>query len=437
MIQIKIENLSSTGEGVGRKDGLTYFVEGALPGEEVECSVVVKKKNYAKAICTKVLHASPSRIQPPCPYFTQCGGCQIMALEYKDQLNQKHQRVVDAFTRIGGFSDAQIAPCEPSPKPLAYRNKIQLPVDKNLRIGLYAKRSHTLVPIEKCLIHCPLGERLFQACREKLSKTSLKGFCEKENSGDLRFLVIKSAVHRNEALVIFVTTGKQSSVFKQLAKELVEEHEEIKGVIEHVNPKSGNVIFSGKERVLAGKGAIHEQILGKDFLISPQAFFQVNVEQAETLYSKAIALASLTGSESVVDAYCGVGTLSLFASDHSASVLGIECVPAAIRDAKHNAKLNGVRNCTFICGKTEETLHEWGKVDAIFLNPPRKGCAPEVLQAIAEKRISRCIYISCHPESLARDCKHLVELGYSLKTVYPVDMFPQTMHIENVVLLER
>ena len=172
MIEIKIENLSSTGEGVGRKDGLTYFVEGALPGEEVECSVVVKKKNYVKAICTKILHSSVSRIQPPCPYFTQCGGCQIMALEYNNQLSQKYQRVVDAFIRIGGFSDAQIAPCEPSPKPLAYRNKIQLPVDKNLRIGLYAKRSHTLVPIEKCLIHCSLGEHLFQTCREKLLKTS-------------------------------------------------------------------------------------------------------------------------------------------------------------------------------------------------------------------------------------------------------------------------
>lgn len=413
-IKVLIDNLGASGEGVGKLDGFTIFVDGALPGEQVTAQLYKKEKRYAKGKLLSIYSPSPARVEPPCPVFERCGGCQLMHLDYSEQLRIKRQRVVDAFQRIGKI-EAHIEPCLPSPSPLSYRNKIQVPV-KEGKIGFYARSSNDLIDVPSCQIHCPLGEQIYREARKILQGATLKA------------LIIKSALSTQEALIILVTKQDCTAWVKKLMQ-----IPHVKGVVQNLNDREDNVVLGKDFVLLAGEGVITEILCGLRFKVSPASFFQVNPAQAERLYAKALEAAALNGTEVVLDAYCGVGTLSLMFAKQAAQVIGVECVPEAVQDAQENAEVNGIANVQFYHAATEDFLQREGKVDVLILNPPRKGCDPKVLEAVNRFHPSKVLYISCDPATLARDLALLK--GYRIKGVHPFDMFPQTAHVETLAVL--
>ncbi|HLB52644.1 MAG TPA: 23S rRNA (uracil(1939)-C(5))-methyltransferase RlmD [Chlamydiales bacterium] len=430
METIQIHALGSLGEGVGELNGYTLFVEGALPGETATIEVIERNSRFGIGKLKEILLPSSDRIDPICPYFGSCGGCQLMHLSYPKQLQAKTQRVIDALKRIGKL-DLSVLPCLPSPKKFQYRNKIQLPVQKKgnfLSLGLYKRSSHELVPIEKCHIHTELGDQIYQ---------KIKPLIEASKIDHLRHILIKSSGHFGEALVVLVTSKKEDPQLHDLAEQILKKEPFVKGVIQNLHRGPENVILGSFYRPLAGEGSIREKICGLFFRVSPASFFQVNVSQAEALYLKALEWGELTGKEKILDAYCGVGTLSLIFAPHVKEVFGIESVPQAIVDAKENAKMNGLNNVHFICGKVEDELTKHSPFDLILINPPRKGCSPEVLKSLRKITPEKLLYISCDPATLARDLKELCQSGYHVEKVQPFDMFPQTAHVETVVLLTK
>lgn len=429
-LQISIQRLGIHGEGIGEWKGLTIFVDGALPGETVTASVVEVRKNFARATVDAFETLSPHRVAPPCPVFGRCGGCQLQHLDYSHQLETKRQRVVDAFERIGKLFDVPVSKCVPSPEPFAYRNKIQLPVvvDSDLRLGLYAFNSHEIIEIDKCYIHCELGEEAFHRIRRVLKTVP-------EIWPSLRHVLVKTGVATGQVLVILVTDGEGSPLLTSVASQILEALPQIQGVVQNINTSPGNVILSSKYRTLAGQPYIEDLICGLKFKVSPASFFQVNPRQAEKLYQQALTFAELQGNETVLDAYCGVGTLSLIFAQKAKKVIGIEVVPAAIEDAKENAQLNQIKNAAFVCAKAEDYIARLEGIDTAVLNPPRKGCDPQFLEVLGKLQPKKLVYISCDPATLARDLAILKSKGYAIQAAVPFDMFPQTMHVECVVKL--
>ncbi|MEN9343470.1 MAG: rRNA (Uracil-5-)-methyltransferase [Chlamydiota bacterium] len=418
-LQLHIERLGIYGEGVARHNGFTLFVDGALPGELVAIQVTEVRSTFGRAKLIKILQSSPHWQTPPCPIFGKCGGCQIMHLKYAEQLRAKEDKVRDALERIGKI-DTTILPCIPSPSPLHYRNKIQLPVNEKGHLGLYARNSHDIVEMQSCFIHCALGEKVVHAMHPLIQGIPIK------------YVLLKTATSTNQVLVVLVT--KQEELLHSLAQKLMDSVAEIKGVVQCINPSDDNTILSQNYKVLAGQGSIEDVLCGLSFKVSPASFFQVNPGQAELLYSTALAWASPLPSETVLDAYCGVGTLSLIFAKHCKKVLGIEIVKDAVVDARENAQRNQIANARFVCGKAEEEIKQVLDCDIAILNPPRKGCDKKLLDALIEKKPSRLLYISCDPATLARDLNYLCAARYSVQKVQPFDMFPQTMHVESLAL---
>ncbi|MFZ0564694.1 MAG: 23S rRNA (uracil(1939)-C(5))-methyltransferase RlmD [Chlamydiales bacterium] len=422
---IKINSLSSSGEGVGSNEGLKVFVEGALPTEKVSISLTERKKTYAKGKLLSIIDPSKDRIDPICPHFDRCGGCQLMHLNYDAQLLWKRQKVVDALTRVGHFKNPLVLPCLPSPQKLGYRNKIQLPIlwEKNSkRIGLFQKKSHEIIPFENCLIQCREGGEILSLITDRLTHRSV------------RYVLIRNALFNKEAMVIFVTDGREFNELKKLAHQLIDLHPQIKGVVENINRREDNTILTNHFRLLAGHSYIYERLLGKRFKISAGSFFQINSAQTEHLYQHALTLAKIQPHERVLDAFCGVGTLALFAADYAKEVVGVECSASAIANARENARLNGVDNSHFYRGQAEVVISRLDPFDTVFLNPPRKGCSPKLLATLCQTKPKKIIYLSCQPATLARDLAILAPF-YRINTIQPFDMFPQTMHLETVVEL--
>lgn len=424
-IVLSVENLGINGEGIGRFNGLTLFVEGALPGEIVKAHIDEVHSHFARASLLEIIQPSPHRIIPPCPLFGRCGGCQIMHLSYPEQLRHKQQRVKDALQRIGKI-ECEVLPCLPSPFPLHYRNKIQLPLNDNQQLGLYARGSHDIIPIECCWIHSSLGEEIFQEIRH---------LCKQMAIPFLKHVLIKTTLRTHEALIVLVTQNKKP--LNEFGETLFKKHPSIKGVVQNFSTNSSNKILGKEFHTLAGQSWIEEELCSLRFKISPASFFQVNPLQAEILYQTALKEARLTGSEIVLDAYCGVGTLALIFSKQAQRVMGIETVYEAVRDAQENAERNNIKNCSFIHGKAEEKISQMESIDIALLNPPRKGCDKSLLESLIKKQPSRIIYISCDPATLARDLHFLSNNGFEVGSVQPVDMFPQTMHVESVATLNR
>lgn len=431
---LTINSLTSTGEGIGSLEGLKVFVDGALPGEEVQAVLTTKKKNYGVGKLLKVLSPSSDRVAPICPLFGACGGCQIMHLTYPAQLVNKTERVKEALSRIGKV-DAPVAPCIPSPLPLAYRNKIQLPVvwsGEVKTMGLFRKKTHDVIPVHRCFIQSPEGEAILQWIQKNL------------NTSSVRYVLIRTASRGEEhgSMVIFVTDGRFESALKSCAHALCKSIPSVKSV--YVNPHRGstNTILGPTFRLLAGDPFIIEALkvsghteMVKNFRISPSSFFQVNPSQTEQMYQYVLSQADLKADETLLDAFCGVGTMALFGADYVQHVIGIECVKEAIVNATENAKLNQTTNATFICGKAEDIIPKLERMTTVFLNPPRKGCDPRLIQSLLLKEPPKILYISCDPATLARDLKSLCE-KYEVAAVQPFDMFPQTMHVETVVTLK-
>lgn len=427
---LTIERVGINGEGVGRFNGYAVFVEGALPGEEVRVEILEKHQRYLRAELKEILTPSPHRVEPPCPLYGKCGGCQMMHLHYEEQLKAKRMRVVDALLRIGKLPHVEVFPCMASPHPLSYRNKIQLPSSLKsgeIKFGLYAKNSHDLVEIESCKIHCSLGDQVFQRV-EKILKDA------KISAPFLKTLLIKTACFTDEVLVILVTEGKGE--LEAVATQILNDILEVKGVVQNINSTSRNRVLGETFQLLAGKEAIEEKLCGLYFKVSAASFFQVNPFQAEHLYQKALELGELKGGEKVLDAYCGVGTLSLILSKRAGEVIGVECVQEAVRDARENALRNHCLNVQFFCEKAEDFIMRLSDIDVAFLNPPRKGCEKSFLEALCKLKPDRIGYISCDPATLARDLALLEERGYETLTVQPFDMFPQTAHVESLAQIK-
>lgn len=422
---VQIQALTSTGEGVGSLGELKIFIEGALPEERVEVKIVENKKKYLKGSLLSILDPSSLRVSPPCPLFGKCGGCQLMHLSYEGQLEIKRKRVVDALERIGKFQGVTVQPCIPSPKPLHYRNKIQLPViwsHGKKTIGLYKKDSHEVIPLEACLIQCEQGEEIRKAIFNHLDHPSV------------RHILIRTSLFKQESLVMLVTDGKDFTRLQTLAQTLLQLHPTLKGVVENINTRSDNVILGTQFRLLAGRPFIYESLLGTLFKISPSSFFQVNPEQAQQLYCKALELADIEPEDRVLDAYCGVGALALLSAKKARQVFGIECVKEAIENARENSLLNNQENTTFLCGKAEALITTLPFCHRVFLNPPRKGCEESLLQVLLKQAPKTIIYLSCDPATLARDLK-ILSSSYTLESVHPFDMFPQTTHVETIAKL--
>lgn len=434
-IEIEIEDLGSSGEGIGAYQGFKFFVDGVLPGELIEIEVTVVKKNYGMGKLKKIIKPSPARVKPICPVFDRCGGCQIMHLDYSKQLEVKRKKVVEALRRIGKMELKEVPNIVASPLPLYYRNKIQLPASgakHSLKLGLYEKKSHQVVPVERCFIHTSLGEKVYEKVKKILESSSIEPYDEVKKEGELRHVLLRTAVNTNEVLVVLVTSRAPSPLLKKIGED-ISQIQGVKGVIHHKNSRVDNVVLDREFTILYGQSFIQEKLGELLFKISAASFFQVNTFQAENVYKRAIELSNVTESSVVLDAYCGIGTLSLLLSKKAKEVIGVECVAQAIDDAKENAFVNKIENVRFVCAHTEKVIHTFGKIETVVLNPPRRGCDIRVLDELKRLKPKTIIYISCDPATLARDAAILISYGFKVDFVECFDMFPQTMHVETII----
>ena len=465
--KLKITDMGVDGEGIGKYDGMTFFVKDALIGDEILARALKLKKNYGYARVEEILTPSPYRVEPRCPIHRQCGGCQIQALSYQKQLEFKGEKVRNNLLRIGGFSEEELdqvmEPTVGMDEPYRYRNKAQFPVGKdkegNLITGFYASRTHSIIPVTDCLLGVSENEEILLAVKNYMQKNHIEPYDEKTGKGLIRHVLIRFGFTTKEIMVCLIINGTKLPNQKDLIDALTK-IDGMTSISFNVNTRNTNVILGDRTECIWGQAYITDYIhlrKGKDFTItdtaiayqiSPQSFYQVNPEQTEKLYSLALEYAGLTGQESVWDLYCGIGTISLFLAQKAKQVYGVEIVPQAIEDARNNASINGITNAEFFVGKAEEVLPEFyeshkgkddtmSRPDVIVVDPPRKGCDRLCLDTILKMQPVRVVYVSCDSATLARDLRILCDGGYELKKVRPVDQFAHTGHVETVVLMSR
>lgn len=441
---VKIESLTHDGLGVAKIDGFPIFVTNALVGEEVNLKITLVKKTYAFGRAVDIFVTSPNRVTPPCKIYKQCGGCQVQHLDYQGQLQMKQDTVVNQFKRIGHIEDANILPTIGMEEPWRYRNKTQVPFGLNqgdVVAGFYQKRSHEIIDMRHCLIQTDISDEIIHEMRDICRQFKIAPYNEQNNTGILRHVIVRVGFKTDEVMVILVTRKEKIINLDRVVTRLTEKFPQIKVIAQNINPDITNAILGEKTNIIYGESYIYDEMNGIRFAISPRSFYQVNPIQTETLYSKAVEFAQLTGEEVVFDAYCGIGTITLFLAQHAKKVYGVEIIPEAIEDAKMNAKLNGFENTEFAVGKSEDVIPAWIKdgikPDVIVVDPPRKGCDKTLLDTMIEAAPNRIVYVSCDSATLARDVKILIEGGYQLEVAQPVDMFPQTSHVEVVALLTR
>ena len=441
MIEIEISGVSHRGDGVGRHEGMAVFVPGALPGERVQAQVTAVKKNLARANLLKVEKPSPERVEPRCASYEACGGCQWQHGAYKEQLYWKTQRVKEALTRIGKIEGAMVHPALCMNDPWHYRNKGQFHVDYRQGkwvIGQYVPQSRQVVSTVACPLFPGEWGSILTKIEQWLKELATRGGDPREG---LRHVVLRQSWSTGEIMVILVTGKKENPVAGALSERISREFPRMVSIWQNVNPKPGPLVLGEKYYHLKGKVAIEEELDGIKFSISPASFFQVNPSQTFRLYRKMRDYAGLTGEETVLDVYCGLGAIALYLARQAKEVIGMESVPQAVKDARANACLNGITNARFLAGPAEEILprlqSQGIRPQVIVVDPPRQGCSPKVLEAMVEMEPERIIYVSCDPATLARDLGLLQDKGYRTVEVQPVDMFPQTGHVETVVLITR
>ncbi|HHT51486.1 MAG TPA: 23S rRNA (uracil(1939)-C(5))-methyltransferase RlmD [Eubacteriaceae bacterium] len=441
---IQIKGLGSGGEGVGKIEGFTIFVDGALPEEYIEAGITNVKANYAIGKLESIIQPSPYRISPPCTIAHKCGGCQIQRMDYQKQLEYKTQLVKDSIERIGKIKDVIIHQTIGMNTPFNYRNKAQFPIgmeDGKAALGFYAKRSHRIVPQHNCLIQHPVNTKISSIVKAYIDKYNLSIYDEEKHKGLLRHLVTRVGFITGEIMVILVANGESIPNIDNLVKRLTYEIPEIVSIYLNINKEKTNVILGRENKLIYGKKDIEDYIGDIKFKISPLSFYQVNPIQTKILYEKALEYADLKGDEVVYDAYCGIGTISLFLAQRAKKVIGIEILQEAIKDAKENARINKINNVDFYVGKTEEIIPQLYKngerADVVVVDPPRKGCDRKLLDTIIQMKPKRVVYVSCKPSTLARDLNYLEKGGFTVKEIQPVDLFPHTGHVECVVLITR
>ena len=464
---VEITDLGADGEGIGHLEekegaekggfgGYTLFVKDALIGDVVRARIVKAKKGYAYARLEEILTPSPDRVEAPCLYARQCGGCQLQALSYEKQLAFKDRKVKNNLIRIGGFSPEFVERImeppigmEPSAgfeAPFRYRNKAQFPVgrDRNGRLitGFYAGRTHSIIENRDCLLGVKENEIVLNTVLAFAEEKGIDAYDEKTGKGLLRHVLIRKGFATGQVMVCLVINGARLPEEEELANRLFAAVPGMTSFSVNVNREATNVILGEKTRLIRGKERIEDQIGGLTFSISPRSFYQVNPVQTERIYAQALEYAGLTGKETVWDLYCGIGTISLFLARKAKDVYGVEIVPEAIDDAKKNAERNGISNAHFHVGKAEEVLPEKYEKEGIFadvivVDPPRKGCDEACLSTMVRMRPERIVYVSCDSATLARDLKYLTGNGYELVKGRAIDNFPGGVHVETVVLLSK
>ncbi|MCL1990380.1 MAG: 23S rRNA (uracil(1939)-C(5))-methyltransferase RlmD [Defluviitaleaceae bacterium] len=443
--ELLIEDLSHDGLGIARLDGFLIFVKDGLPKEKVIAKVTHRKKNYAHAQTVEKLETTVDRTAPVCPLFEVCGGCQIQHMTDEAQLAFKKMQVIRHLKKFAHIEHPPVRDVIGMKAPWRYRNKTQVPFGQDetgeIVAGFYQSRSHDIIDMPNCFVQTEIADDIISAIKKLMSKLGIAPYHESQHEGVLRHVVIRVGFNTNELMVIFVTKTTDLPHEKALCQHLVERFPEIKSIVHNINPKVTNVIFGDTTHVIYGKPYIVDTLDGLSFLISARSFYQVNPMQTEVLYRLAVDYTQITTDDIVFDAYCGIGTITLFLARQAKHVYGVEIVPDAISDAKKNAALNHINNVHFEVGQSEVVIPRWmneGVIpDVIVVDPPRKGCDMALLNAMINARPKRIVYVSCDSATLARDIQILEAGGYTLEVVQPVDMFPQTSHVECVALLSR
>lgn len=445
--ETEITSYTSEGSGVGRIEGIAVFVPGAASKDKLRIKIIKTAKSYAIGKIEEILTKSPHRTEPLCPHFQKCGGCTLLHTEYHHQLEIKRQHVKDCLERLGGFSGISVKAVIPSDPAIRYRNKMVFPIgdDKGKIVGgFYAQKSHRIIPTEDCLLGDRLAADALTCVLNYMNENKIKPYCEETHKGSVRRLMVRTAKNTGEAMAVLSVNGNKLPKAEELTKALLNiknEKYKFASVILNINKEKNNLVLGDKNVTLYGKSTISDTLLGIKFNISPNSFYQVNPAQTEKLYQKAIELAQPSKSETVLDLYCGAGTISLACAGHAKKVIGVEIVPQAIADAKINAENNNIKNAEFILGSADDIaprLAENGiKPDCIIVDPPRKGLDGGAISAIGKMKPQRVVYVSCNPATLARDLKELTSFGYNIIEVQPADMFPHSGHVESCVLLCR
>ena len=441
-IDVIFEDLTHDGAGVAKVEGYPLFVPNGLPGEKAKIKVIKVNKGYGFGRLMEITEASPYRVEPECPIYKECGGCQLQHMSYEGQLKAKEKQVSDVLQRIGKLENVKVHPVIGMENPWRYRNKAQVPIGEHeggLIGGFYQQRSHQIIDMKACIIQQEKNDEVVKGVKEICNINGVRAYDEQKHKGELRHIMARYGLKSGEVMVVLVTRTNELTGKKKIIEEIVKRIPGVKSIVQNINSKKTNVIFGDETKVLWGEEVIYDSIGNIKFAISARSFYQVNPEQTKVLYEKALEYADLTGKENVIDAYCGIGTISLFLAQKARNVYGVEIVPEAIEDAKKNADLNGISNVEFAVGEAETVIPEWYEngvvADVLVVDPPRKGCDEKLLQTIINMKPKKVVYVSCNPATLARDLRVLEDGGYQTVEVQPVDMFPQTMHVECVAQL--
>ena len=455
-VTLTIEDIGVGGEGIGKAEGMTFFVKDAVVGDVIEARITKLKKNYGYARLMKILKPSEKRKEAKCPVARQCGGCQVQEMAYEEQLKFKERKVRNNLERIGGFEstllDAVMEPICGMEEPFHYRNKAQYPIgtdrDGNPVAGFYAGRTHQIIPNTVCALGKEINTEVLNIVLEFMKEFHVTAYDEGTGTGLFRHVLIRSGFKTGEIMVCLIVNGTQIPHVETLTERLTK-LPGMTSITMNINCENTNVIMGKEIRLLWGQEYITDYIGEIKYQISPLSFYQVNPVQTEVLYGLACDYAGLTGQETVWDLYCGIGTISLFLAQKAKQVYGVEIIPQAIEDARKNAEINGITNAEFYVGKAEEVLPDYYRkyeeshpgrrahADVIVVDPPRKGCDETLLETMVNMEPDRIVYVSCDSATLARDLKYLCENGYELKKVRPADMFPMTVHVETVVMLSH
>lgn len=438
-IDVEFVDLTHEGQGVAKIDGFPIFVPDGLPGEKANIKILKVKKNYGYGKLIEIKERSPYRVDIPKEEKHKYGGCQLHHMSYEGQLHFKQNLVEQTLARIGKLQDVTIHPIIGMDEPFHYRNKAQVPVgekDGRLISGFFKPRTHEIIDTDESVIHIEAINRAIRVVKGICNDLEIKAYNEEGHTGVLRHIMARYGKQTDELMIVLVTRTEKLPHQEAIVKKIVEALPNVKSIVQNINPKRTNVILGEKNKLIWGREVIYDYIGNIQFAISPLSFYQVNPVQTKVLYEKALEYAQLTGNEVVVDAYCGIGTISLFLAQKARKVYGVEIVPDAIEDAKKNAKLNGITNVEFAAGEAETVIPKWAEAgihpDVVVVDPPRKGCDQTLLQTIMEMKPKRVVYVSCNPATLARDLQILESGGYKTIEVQPVDMFPQTTHVECV-----
>lgn len=441
IITAKCVDLSFEGKGVAKYEGGVVFVDGLFPGEEAEIEITYTRSGANFGIVKKLLTLSKDRIQPRCPVCTACGGCQFQQLAYKAQLEFKKNKIKNAFSRTAKLSVVVNDPIGMD-NPYFYRNKIQMPVGKDrfgkIITGFYKANTHVIVPIEKCYIEDERSSPILKTIRELMKEIRVEPYDEDKRTGVLRHVLIRTSYYKKQIMVVLVTNVNSFPGQRNFVNALLAKHPEITTIVQNINKRDTNVILGNYENILHGKGFIEDSLLDINYQISSKSFYQTNPTQTEKLYTAAIEAAGITQDDIVFDAYTGIGTIALLAAKKAKHVIGVEIVSQAVRDAIRNAKHNNITNVEFHVADVSDHMVEMAnqktKIDVLFMDPPRKGADERFLKSVLTLSPKKIIYVSCEPETLARDIK-ILSAKYEIKNIQPVDMFPQTQHVETVVVL--